>query len=83
MVCGLFEALSFEALLEDAGVAAALEAALVKLAPSHELQLAQGGRYPGLYRLLAHPNSTIRAIVRATRPAPSLGTSNPHPRGLF
>lgn len=63
VVCGLFEALSFEVLLEDAGVAAALEAALARLAPSHELQLAQGGRYPGLYRLLAHPNSAIRSIV--------------------
>lgn len=65
VVCSLFESLSFEELLEDAGVAAALEAALVQLAPSHELQLAQGGRYPGLYRLLAHPNSAIRSIVGA------------------
>ena len=63
VVCGLFEVLSFEALLEDAGIATALEAALLQLAPSHELQLAQGGRYPGLYRLLAYPNSAIRSIV--------------------
>ena len=71
VICGLFEALGYAELLEDAAVAAAMEAALCHLAPSFDLQLAQGGRYPGLYRLLAHSNSAVRSIVSVAPACPS------------
>ena len=59
----LFEALSFEWLLEDAGVMSAAEAAILALSEHHDLALSEGGRYPGIYRLLAHSNQEIRTMV--------------------
>lgn len=47
---------------------AALEAALLHLAPSVDLQLSNGGRYPGVYRLLSHENSQIRSLVSSLFP---------------
>ena len=64
VVCALFEVLGFDELLEDAGVLGSLEGALLRLAPAHELDLASGGRYPGLYRLLGHHSADLRAMVR-------------------
>ena len=60
------QALSFESLMDDAAVMAALEAALLALNDSHDLALAEGGRYPGIYRLMAHGNPKLRALVRLT-----------------
>ena len=64
MVAALFEVLGFDELLEDAGVHVALVEALLRLEPVQQLDLASGGRYPGLYRLLAHHSSAIRYLVR-------------------
>ena len=36
---------------------------LTRLDSTHDLALESGGRYPGLYRLLAHPSPTLRALV--------------------
>lgn len=62
-ITALFEALSFHTLLDDAGVNSALEDALLAMSQHHDLALADGGRYPGLYRLLAHTNQKLRILV--------------------
>ena len=63
LVTALFEALSFPVCLEDLQVNQALEAALLHLQRTHQLDLTSGGRYAGLYGLLAHPTAQIRAVV--------------------
>ena len=68
VVSALFEVLGFADLLEDAGVHAGLVGALLRLEPVLSLDLASGGRYPGLYRLLAHHSSEIRSLVRPAHP---------------
>ena len=60
----LFEVLSFQTLLDDAGVSIAADMALLALSQHHDLALSEGGRYPGLYRLLAHDNQKLRSMVR-------------------
>lgn len=62
-ITALFEALSFHTLLDDADVNKTLELALLTLSQHHDLALADGGRYPGLYRLLAHDNQKLRLLV--------------------
>ena len=62
-ITALFEALSFHTLLDDADVNKTLELALLMLSQHHDLALADGGRYPGLYRLLAHDNQKLRLLV--------------------
>ena len=62
-ITALFEVLSFEALMDDAAVMAAVEAALLTLSEHHDLALSEGGRYPGLYRLLAHSSQPVRSLV--------------------
>ena len=62
-ITAMFEALSFHRLLDDAEVNKALELALLGLSQHHDLALADGGRYPGLYRLLAHDNQKLRLLV--------------------
>lgn len=64
LITALFEVLSFPGLLDDLKVNQALESALLHLKQSHELALTDGGRYQGLYRLMAHPSPQIRAMVR-------------------
>ena len=63
VINGLFEALSYGEMLDDAGTAAALEAAVLHLAPKLDLDLASGGRYPGLYQLMAHRSPEMRSLV--------------------
>ena len=63
LITALFEVLSFPALMDDLKINQALEAALLHLKQSHELALTDGGRYQGLYRLMAHPSPQIRAMV--------------------
>ena len=63
VINGLFEALSYWEMLDDAGTAAALEAAVLHLAPKLDLDLASGGRYPGLYQLMAHRSPEMRSLV--------------------
>lgn len=63
LITALFEVLSFPALMDDLRINQALEAALLHLKQSHELALTDGGRYQGLYRLMAHPSPQIRAMV--------------------
>lgn len=62
-VTPLFEALSFESLLDDAEVMAATETAILVLNDRHDLVLEDGGRYPGVYKLLGHGNQQLRARV--------------------
>ena len=59
----LFETLSFADLLDDAEVINEMEQALLKLSKHHDLALTEGGRYPGVYKLLAHHNASLRALV--------------------
>ncbi len=66
-ITALFEALSFHTLLDDVEVNRALESALLRLSQHHDLALADGGRYPGLYRLLAHDNQKLRLLVGSHR----------------
>lgn len=63
LITALFEVLSFPTLMDDLKINQALEAALLHLKQSHELALTDGGRYQGLYRLMAHPSPQIRAMV--------------------
>ncbi len=53
-------------LLADAEVADGLAAALCTLSARYDLELAEpgGARYPGAYRLLAHPLPEARRLVR-------------------
>ena len=62
-ITALFEVLSFHTLLDDAEVNAATEAMLLGVSQHHDLALSEGGRYPGLYRLLAHHNQQLRLLV--------------------
>lgn len=62
-VSALFEVLSFQELLDDADVCATVETALLALSKEHDLALTEGGRYPGLYRLLAHSSPELRSLV--------------------
>lgn len=59
----LFEALSYPHLLEDAEVMAGLVDTLLHIQQWCDLELAAGGRYPGLYILSAHANPAVRALV--------------------
>ncbi|KAA6418570.1 MAG: hypothetical protein FRX49_11515 [Trebouxia sp. A1-2] len=63
LITALFEVLSFPDLMDDVRVNGAVESALLHLKQSHELALTDGGRYQGLYRLMAHPSPQIRAMV--------------------
>lgn len=63
LITALFEVLSFPDLMDDMRVNGSLESALLHLKQSHELALTDGGRYQGLYRLMAHPGPQIRAMV--------------------
>jgi len=65
LITALFEVLSFPDLMDDVRVNESLESALLHLKQSHELALTDGGRYQGLYRLMAHPGPQIRAMVGA------------------
>ena len=65
LITALFEVLSFPDLMDNLKLNQALEAALLHLKQSHELALTDGGRYQGLYRLMAHPSPQIRAMVRS------------------
>lgn len=65
LITALFEVLSFPDLMDDVRVNGAVESALLHLKQSHELALTDGGRYQGLYRLMAHPSPQIRAMVGA------------------
>lgn len=58
----LFEVLEYD-LAQDHLVNEALTKALTALTASHDLDLSSGGRYRGLYRLLAHPNPSVRSMV--------------------
>ena len=60
----LYEVLSYADLLDDAQVAAEAANVLVELSGVFDLPLDGGGRYPGLYRLLAHGNPELHALVR-------------------
>lgn len=62
-VTALFEALSFDGLLDDDEVMSEMEQALLKLSTYHDLALTEGGRYPGVYKLLAHETPSLRALV--------------------
>ena len=75
VIIGLFEALSYGEMLDDAAVAAALESALLHLAPKLDLDLASGGRYPGLYQLMAHRSPEIRSQVSRYRASSKTRTS--------
>ena len=68
LITALFEVLSFPSLMNDLGLNQALEAGLLHLRKTHDLALTQGGRYQGLYRLMAHPNPQIRAMVGPSTP---------------
>lgn len=69
LVLGLFEALSHPFLLADAEVVSRLAAALLVLSREHGVsaELADGGRYPGIYLLAAHPDYGVRSLVRRHR----------------
>ena len=65
----LYEVLSHSELLNDAEVTAAAATALVCLSRAFDLPLDGGGRYPGLYRLLAHSTPELHSLVRPPFPS--------------
>ena len=66
-ITSLFEALTYCQLAEDAEVANLLGRALVTLSARYDLALAEcGARYPGMYRLMAHPEADVRSMVGTT-----------------
>lgn len=67
----LYEVLSHSDLLDDAEVTAAAATALVCLSRAFDLPLDGGGRYPGLYRLLAHSKPELHSLVRPPYPLSS------------
>ncbi|GAB4823482.1 hypothetical protein N2152v2_010528 [Parachlorella kessleri] len=67
-ITSLFEALTYCQLAEDAEVATLLGRALVTLSARYDLALAEcGARYPGMYRLLAHPDAQVRSLIAVWR----------------
>lgn len=65
LLCGLFEVLTQESLLRLQSVTDAVTHVLLKLSLTHDLALDEAGRYHGLYRLMGHPSSEVRALVGA------------------
>lgn len=63
LLCGLFEVLTQESLLRLQSVTDAVTHVLLKLSLTHDLALDEAGRYHGLYRLMGHPSSEVRALV--------------------
>ena len=68
--------------MDDLKTNQALEAALLHLKQSHELALTDGGRYQGLYRLMAHPSPQIRAMVGRPFVSPDHSCSIPIVTGV-
>ena len=65
LLCAIYEALSDPTALDDSGVAAAAAAAARALR-ARGYDLGESGRFPGLYKLLAHDDVAVRAEVRRT-----------------
>eukprot|EP00898_Chlorokybus_atmophyticus_P002657 jgi/Chlat1/3392/Chrsp23S03726 len=59
----LFEVLSYPTLLEDLEINHKAANLVLQLASTHDIEFAEGERYPGLYTFLMHPNERVRSIV--------------------
>ena len=62
LLCALYEAISDPVSLDDSGVATAAAAAAFALR-ARGYDLGESGRFPGLYKLLAHDDAAVRAEV--------------------
>ncbi|KAL6761197.1 hypothetical protein V8C86DRAFT_3131748, partial [Haematococcus lacustris] len=64
VLLGLWEALQFHELLDDPLICNPLEVVLLALDGSGALQLpTEGGKYPGLYKLLTHSSAQLRCLA--------------------
>lgn len=64
VTCALYEVFSYPELLEDQEVMTSLATTLLHLAQDYDIRdLAEGGRYGGLYAMLAHPEARVRSLV--------------------
>lgn len=63
VICVMFEVLMFPLLLEDAEINDILKPFLIHVEESHDLSLASGQRYPGVYSLLCHADQGVRRIA--------------------
>jgi sugar phosphate isomerase/epimerase len=61
LLTGLFESICYLPQLDDDELVRLLTAALLIIYDTHGLDIAAGGRYQGLYFLLAHESAAIRA----------------------
>ena len=62
LLCALYEAMSDPVSLDDSGVATAAAAAASAIR-ARGYDLGESGRFPGLYKLLAHDDAAVRAEV--------------------
>ncbi|KAG0553297.1 hypothetical protein KC19_12G000100 [Ceratodon purpureus] len=59
----LFEVLMFPSLLEDAEVSERFAPFLLYVEETHDLALAKGPQYPGVYTLLVHSDQQVRRVA--------------------
>lgn len=62
LVMALFEALGYAYFLDDRGLCIAVVQQLVEL--QWHVATDAGSRFPGFYKLLAHPDASVRSQVR-------------------
>ena len=67
---GLFEAMCYLPNLNDNELVKLLSSVLIELPKSHGLDIAAGGRYPGLYYLLAHESPQLPGSTPASSKSP-------------
>lgn len=63
VICVMFEVLMFPSLLDDAQVNETIGPFLLHVEETHDLTLAKGQRYPGVYSLLLHRDQGVRRIA--------------------
>ncbi|KAL3682269.1 hypothetical protein R1sor_000291 [Riccia sorocarpa] len=63
VICVVFEVLMFPSLQEDAEISELMKPFLLHVEETHDLSLASGQRYPGVYSLLCHADQGVRRIA--------------------
>ncbi|KAJ7567512.1 hypothetical protein O6H91_02G151200 [Diphasiastrum complanatum] len=65
VICVMYEVLTFSSFLEDVAVSEVFTPFLQYVHATHDVSLAGGQRYPGLYTLFFHSNQDVRRISLA------------------